>query len=99
VTKAVISCSINLIAIFAWELANEPRCNGCKTSIITDWATKSSSFIKGLDANHMITISDKGFMNSGGNGSYPYTAGEGMDFEANLRIPVLSSYPILFWLN
>jgi hypothetical protein len=36
----------------------------------------------------MITMGDEGFMNGVGDGSYPYTTGEGMDFEANLRIPV-----------
>jgi mannan endo-1,4-beta-mannosidase len=35
-------------------------------------------------------MGDEGFVNGGGDGSYPYTTGEGMDFEANLRIPVAS---------
>jgi mannan endo-1,4-beta-mannosidase len=78
--NAVVSRYVDPTAIFAWELANEPRCNGCKTSIVTDWATKTSSYIKGLDPNHMITMGDEGFMNGGGDGSYPYTTGEGMGF-------------------
>ena len=88
--KAVVSRYINNPAIFAWELANEARCNGCAPSIVTNWATKTSAYIKSLDPNHMITLGDEGFMNGGGDGSYPYTKGEGMDFEANLRIPVPS---------
>ncbi len=40
----------------------------------------------------MVTMGDEGFMNGGGDGSYPYTTGEGMDFEANLKIPV-RAYP------
>ena len=36
----------------------------------------------------MITMGDEGFMNGGGDGSYPCTTGEGMDFAANLKIPV-----------
>jgi mannan endo-1,4-beta-mannosidase len=87
--KAVVSRYSSSSAIFAWELANEPRCNGCATSIVTKWATKTSAYIKSLDPNHMITMGDEGFMNGGGDGSYPYTTGEGMDFEANLKIPVL----------
>lgn len=84
----MVSRYVNSTAIFAWELANEPRCNGCPTTIVTEWATKTSQYIRGLDANHMITMGDEGFMNGGGDGSYPYTTGEGMDFEANLKIPV-----------
>lgn len=30
-------------AIFAWELANEPRCHGCPTSTIYNWATEVCS--------------------------------------------------------
>jgi len=88
--KAVVSRYTNSSAVFAWELANEPRCNGCATSIVTNWATKTSAYIRSLDPNHMITMGDEGFMNGGGDGSYPYTTGEGMDFEANLKIPDIS---------
>lgn len=30
-------------AIFAWELANEPRCHGCPTSTIYNWAKEVCS--------------------------------------------------------
>lgn len=88
--KAVVSRYSSSTAIFAWELANEPRCNGCATSIVTTWATKTAAYIKSLDSSHMITMGDEGFMNGGGDGSYPYTTGEGMDFAANLKIPDIS---------
>lgn len=88
--KAVVSRYSSSSAIFAWELANEPRCNGCATSIVTNWATKTSAYIKSLDPSHMITMGDEGFMNGGGDGSYPYTTAEGMDFEANLKIADIS---------
>lgn len=29
--KTVVSRYSNSSAVFAWELANEPRCNGCET--------------------------------------------------------------------
>ena len=89
--KAVVSRYSSSTAIFAWELANEPRCNGCATSIVTTWATKTAAYIKSLDGSHMITMGDEGFMNGGGDGSYPYTTGEGMDFAANLKIAVSST--------
>ncbi|RDL37498.1 putative Mannan endo-1,4-beta-mannosidase A [Venustampulla echinocandica] len=87
--KAVVSRYSSSTAIFAWELANEPRCKGCSTSVITNWATKTSAYIKSLDPNHMVTLGDEGFMNGGGDGSYPYTTAEGIDFEANLKVPNL----------
>ncbi|KAJ2901936.1 putative mannan endo-1,4-beta-mannosidase F [Zalerion maritima] len=72
-------------AIFAWELANEPRCNGCDVSVIYNWASQISAYIKSLDANHMVTLGDEGF-GLEGDGSYPYQYGEGIDFAQNLEI-------------
>lgn len=34
--SAVVSRYKTSDAIFAWELANEPRCHGCASSIITN---------------------------------------------------------------
>ena len=90
--KAVVSRYSSSSAIFAWELANEPRCNGCATSIVTNWITKTAAYIKSLDSTHMVTLGDEGFMNGGGDGSYPYTTGEGMDFKANLKVAVRFSH-------
>lgn len=87
--SAVVSRYKSSSAIFAWELANEPRCNGCAASVITNWATTISAYIKGLDSTHMVTLGDEGFMNGGGDSSYPYTTGEGVDFQANLKVPNL----------
>ena len=60
----------NSSAIFAWELCNEPRCHGCPSSTIHDWAADTSAYIKSLDDTHMVTIGDEGWMCSGGDGSY-----------------------------
>jgi len=91
--KAVVSRYSSSSAVFAWELANEPRCNGCPTSIVTTWATSISAYIKSLDSTHMVTLGDEGFMNGGGDGSYPYTTEEGIDFASNLKIAVRVSAP------
>lgn len=86
--KAVISRYQTSTAIFAWELCNEPRCTGCDTSVITNWATTTSAYIKSLDSNHMVTMGDEGFGLSGGSDtSYPYTNGTGLNFTNNLKIP------------
>ena len=60
----------NSPAIFAWELCNEPRCHGCPSSTIHDWAADTSAYIKSLDETHLVTMGDEGWMCSGGDGSY-----------------------------
>jgi mannan endo-1,4-beta-mannosidase len=87
--KAVVSRYSSSSAIFAWELMNEPRCHGCDTSVITSWANTTSAYIKSLDSTHMVTLGDEGWAPSAGDGSYPFTTEEGIDFAANLQIPTL----------
>ncbi|KAF2090350.1 glycoside hydrolase family 5 protein [Saccharata proteae CBS 121410] len=86
--QAVVSRYKNSKAVFAWELANEPRCHGCDTSVIYDWAESTSKYIKSLDSNHMVCLGDEGF-GLQGDGSYPYTFEEGIDFEKNIQIETL----------
>jgi mannan endo-1,4-beta-mannosidase len=78
-------------AIFSWELGNEPRCKGCDFSVITNWATEISKYIKSLDPDHMVTLGDEGWFAPapGYDGSYAYSGGEGVDFTANLKIKTL----------
>ncbi|TVY38395.1 Mannan endo-1,4-beta-mannosidase, partial [Lachnellula subtilissima] len=76
--------------IFAWELANEPRCSGCATSVITSWVNTTSAYIKGLDPNHMVAVGDEGFGLSGGaSGDYVYSSGEGESFHDNLALSTI----------
>jgi mannan endo-1,4-beta-mannosidase len=56
--EAVVTRYIDSPAVFAWELANEPRCNGCDTSVIYDWVASTSAYIKSLDSKHMVCIGD-----------------------------------------
>jgi len=85
---AVVSRYKTSTAVFAWELANEPRCTGCATSVITNWATGISAYIKSLDPNHMVTMGEEGFgLNGGSDTSYPFTNGPGTNFTNDLAIP------------
>ena len=84
--KTVIARYRQSTAVFAWELANEPRCKGCQTSVLTNWIRKTSDYIRSLDSDHMIAIGDEGF-GLPGDGSYPYQFGEGFDWAANLALP------------
>ncbi|KAH6655500.1 fungal cellulose binding domain-containing protein [Truncatella angustata] len=86
--KAVVSRFTKSPAILAWELGNEPRCNGCDTSVIYNWAKTTSQYIKSLDPNHLVTTGIEGF-GLPGDGSYPYTYNEGTDFVALLNITTL----------
>ncbi|KAI1818192.1 glycoside hydrolase family 5 protein [Poronia punctata] len=88
--EAVVSRYASSDAVFAWELANEPRCNGCDTSVVTTWADETSAYVKSLDPAHMVTLGDEGFgLKTGSDGSYPFGYSEGVDFEANLKIASL----------
>ncbi|KAG8769644.1 hypothetical protein FRC20_004373 [Serendipita sp. 405] len=87
--KAFVGRYVNEPTIMSWQLANEPRCNGCSTSIITNWATEMSAYVKSLDPNHLVSLGDEGFFNQPGNPSYPYQGGEGVDFAANMGISTL----------
>lgn len=58
---AVVSRYTDSPAVFAWELANEPRCNGCETSVLHNWIEETSAYIKSLDSEHMVCIGDGTF--------------------------------------
>ena len=82
-------------AIFAWELANEPRTlnyesydspDGWDRTTILRWADEMSAHVKSLDQNHMVAVGDEGFLPSGRN-SWAYEAPYGVDSEAFARLP------------
>lgn len=82
--------------IFAWELANEPRCEsdaGCENKKVYNWAAEMSEFVKSIDSNHMLTLGDEGFYNYGyndfpeGEHKYVYYGSAGMDWLSYLNIP------------
>ncbi|KAL8336567.1 hypothetical protein RB601_000404 [Gaeumannomyces tritici] len=96
-------------AIFAWELANEPRCgadatrnlprspSGCTPEVMTEWIDHMSAYIKTLDPNHLVTWGGEGgfFHNSTDN---RYDGSTGGDFDAEIALPsvdfgVYHSYP------
>lgn len=81
-------------AVFAWELANEPRCknyqkfdavDGWDETLLTNWANEMSAFVKSIDPNHMVAVGDEGFLN-GGRSHWTYKAHEGVDHEALMRL-------------
>ncbi len=94
--KILVTRYRNSSAIFSWQLCNEPRCPGCDISVITNWATDISSYIKSLDPYHMVSLGDEGwfapksgYADQDGRPSVGYEANGGIDFVANLFIPTL----------
>ncbi|OLN92797.1 putative mannan endo-1,4-beta-mannosidase F [Colletotrichum chlorophyti] len=85
-------------SIFAWELANEPRCQGCSTDVIYTWAKSTSEYVKSLDPNHMVTLGDEG-MGLPGDTTYPYGYSEGTDWVALLNITTLDFGTFHFYPN
>jgi mannan endo-1,4-beta-mannosidase len=76
--------------VFAWELANEPRMkggaafdreSGWDASTLTAWADEMSAYVKTLDANHLVSVGDEGFLNAGGE-HWAYQAKDGVDHRA-----------------
>ena len=83
--------------VFAWELANEPRCKGGNAfdtatgwdkSTVTGWAGEMSTYIKSLDANHLVSVGDEGFLDGGGDHG-AYKANDGVDHAALTGLPTI----------
>ncbi len=86
-------------SVFAWELANEPRCNTdaqCKDNILYNWAKEMSEYVKSVDPNHMVSLGDEGFYNKPygyyneyTTSNYAFYGAEGVDFEKLMTIDTL----------
>lgn len=86
-------------SVFAWELANEPRCNTdaqCKDNILYNWAKEMSEYVKSVDPNHMVALGDEGFYNKPygyyneyTTSNYAFYGVEGVDFEKLMTIDTL----------
>jgi mannan endo-1,4-beta-mannosidase len=83
--------------VLAWELGNEPRCKGGSSfdhgtgwdkSTITTWADEMSQYIKSLDANHLVSVGDEGFLDAGGE-HWAYAANDGVDHAALTALPAI----------
>jgi endo-1,4-beta-mannosidase len=81
--------------IFAWELANEPRCKnassfdsneGWDTRTLVGWAAEMSGYLKSLDPNHLVAVGDEGFLNEP-QAHWAYRAVDGVDHAALTALP------------
>jgi len=72
--------------IFAWELANEPRCNSDPSgATLQAWIEEMSAHIKSLDPLHMVTTGSEGFYGPAGPDHNPagWFRWVGVDFVPN----------------
>ena len=75
-------------AIFAWQLANEPRCPSDPSGdTLVQWAREMSAFIKSLDANHLVSVGDEGFYRQPGEEDWTRSGKEGVDWLRLLALP------------
>ncbi len=84
--------------IMAWELANEPRSSDPSGMLVASWVADISSYIKGVDENHLVATGEEGFDVSGYgyspisqyNGqSWMFDGTAGSSFANNLSLPTI----------
>jgi len=55
--------------ILGWELCNEPRCEMCNTTLLSEWIRDSARFLKAVDRNHLVSVGIEGFYAANSQGS------------------------------
>ncbi|KAK4097309.1 glycoside hydrolase family 5 protein [Parathielavia hyrcaniae] len=106
--KAMVTRYKDSPTIFAWELANEPRCGAdgtrnlprsdkCTPAVLSAWVSEMSSYIKKLDCNHMVTWGGEGTFNRESD-DWAYNGADGGDFDHELAMKTIDfgtfhSYP------
>lgn len=81
--------------IMAWDLLNEPRCNGCPKGTVAQWYDTMARHLKTVDPNHLVTTGEEGFYACCKNPANPgqpwseWAADEGQDFIADHSSPAV----------
>jgi mannan endo-1,4-beta-mannosidase len=81
--------------ILGWELANEPRSSDGTTNLVHQWAREMATYVKAIDANHLLGTGEEGFDNtrngysfsSYGNQQWLFDGTAGTAFTRNTMIP------------
>ncbi|KAL2019783.1 hypothetical protein VTK56DRAFT_9227 [Thermocarpiscus australiensis] len=106
--KEMVTRYKNSPVIFAWELANEPRCDAdgvrnlprssnCNPQVLGAWIAELSAYIKRLDPHHLVTWGGEGWFNRESD-DWAYNGSDGGDFDHELSLGtidfgVFHSYP------
>ncbi|PRW59651.1 nitrilase 2 isoform A [Chlorella sorokiniana] len=89
--------------IMAWNLLNEPRCQGCPAGTVGKWMDHQARYVKSIAANHLVTTGEEGFFGcckNPANPGQPYTewaAEEGQDFILDHSSPAIDYAAIHAW--
>jgi len=78
--------------VFAWELANEPRCSSDPSgNTLQVWTEEMSAYIKSLDSLHMVTTGSEGFYGPTGPPHNPvgWFGTQGVDFIRNHQVATI----------
>lgn len=95
--KAFITRYKDSPAIFAWELANEPRCGAdgvrnlprsqtCDHQVMTKWIKDVGRYIKSIDKNHLVTWGGEGEFHIEGHEDWAYAGADGGDFVNEMKL-------------
>ncbi len=85
-------------SVFAWELANEPRCATdaqCENNVLYNWAKEMSEYVKSIDPYHMVSVGDEGFFNYEYNSieeaesNYVWYGADGVDYDQLMTIDTI----------
>jgi len=67
-TSQIVSRYANQSNLFAWELANDPRCNssipasvGCEARNVTQWHSTLAQHVQTVDPNHLVSSGNQGY--------------------------------------
>ncbi|GLB34960.1 putative glycosyl hydrolase 5 (cellulase A) family protein [Lyophyllum shimeji] len=67
-TAIIASRYANHSNVFAWELANDPRCNssipnsaGCEARNVTRWHATLAAHVQSVDPNHLVSSGNQGY--------------------------------------
>ena len=72
--------------VFAWELANEPRCQSDTSGdTLNNWISEMSVYIKSIDSNHLVTTGIEGFYDED-SGPWWRNGSKGTDFIRNHQV-------------
>jgi mannan endo-1,4-beta-mannosidase len=98
--KVVVNRYKDSPAIFAWELANEPRCGAdgtrnlprsagenCTYVVMDKWMADMGKFIKNIDQHHMVTWGGEGEFHDPSSDDWAYAGSDGGNFLAELAMP------------
>lgn len=74
--------------IFAWELANEARCDGGAPALLR-WVDEMSRYLKTIDSNHLVAAGDEGCFNRLFTRNQYLNGSHGADFDQFLQLDAI----------